>query len=251
MRIKKIPKHNFILTSCDTDSIAFCKEDQSEITKKEQEDLLNEINSLMNEGISFAHDGFFSKVIIFKAKNYILYDPTNKDPKKVIQTKGSSLKATTLEPKLKEFLNNSISLLLKEKEYKDKILNNYKELAFECIKDSLDIDKWCFRKGLTSKSLDSKTTNTTALKIQAALEQDEDNEDGYEVMDRVFMYFDKDMNLKLTKFYNNDHNKEKMLEKLYKTGIRLEEIIGKGFFLNYSLKKNYKLLQQENIVNLF
>lgn len=251
MKLKKIPKHSFKIAGGDTDAIFFCKEDNSIMTKEEQTYLLNEINSLMDDGIKFAHDGYFETAIIFKAKNYIMYDPTNKDPKKVLQTKGSSLKATTLEPKLKEFLNNSISLLLKEKEYKDKILNNYKELAFECIKDSLDIDKWCFRKGLTSKSLDSKTTNTTALKIQAALEQDEDNEDGYEVMDRVFMYFDKDMNLKLTKFYNNDHNKEKMLEKLYKTGIRLEEIIGKGFFLNYSLKKNYKLLQQENIVNLF
>lgn len=251
MKIKKIPKHNFILTNADTDSISFCKEDQSPIDKEEQKVLLNEINSLMDDGISFANDGFFETMIVFKAKNYILYDPTNKDPKKAIKTKGSSLKATTLEPKLKDFLNNSISLILKEKEYKEKILNNYKELAFECIKDSLDIDKWCFRKGLTSKSLDSKTTNTTALKIQAALEQDEDNEDGYEVMDRVFMYFDKDMNLKLTKFYNDDHNKEKMLEKLYKTGVRLEEILGKGFFLNYSLKKNYKLLKQENVVNLF
>lgn len=250
MKLKKIPKHTFIITCADTDSIAFCKEDETSMTKEEQTYLLNEINSLMEDGIKFAHDGIFSTAIIFKAKNYILYDPTNKDPKKQTKTKGSSLKGTTLEPVFKRFLDDSIQSILTKNDYKEQILNNYKALAFECIKDTLDIDKWCFRKGLTSKSLDSKTTNTTALKIQAALEQDEDNEDGYEVMDRVFMYFDKDMNLKLTKFYNNDHNKEKLLEKLYKTGLRLECILGKGFFLNYSLKKNYKLLNEENLVNL-
>lgn len=250
MKIKKIPKHNFILTNADTDSISFCKEDQSPIDKEEQKALLNEINSLMDDGISFANDGFFETMIVFKAKNYILYDPTNKDPKKQTKTKGSSLKGTTLEPVFKRFLDDSIQSILTKNDYKEQILNNYKALAFECIKESIDITQFCFRKGLTSKSLDSKTTNTTALKIQAALEQDEDNEDGYEVMDRVFMYFDKDMNLKLTKFYNNDHNKEKMLEKLYKTGLRLECILGKGFFLNYSLKKNYKLLNEENLVNL-
>lgn len=251
MKLKKVPKHNFFLINADTDSISFCKEDQSEITKKEQEDLLNEINSLMDEGISFAHDGIFSKAIIFKAKNYIMYDPTNKDPKKQTKTKGSSLKGTTLEPVFKRFLDDSIQSILIKNDYKEEILNNYKALAFQCIKESIDINQFCFRKGLTSKSLDKNTTQTTAKKIQAALEEDNEIEEDYEIMDRVFLYFDKDMNLKLTKFYNNDHNKEKLLEKLYKTGIRLEEILGKGFFLNYSLKKNYKLLQQEDVVNLF
>ena len=105
-----------------------------------------------------------------------------------------------------------------------------------------------FRKGLTNKSLDEDTKNTAALKLQAALEQDEDNEDGYNVMDRVFLYYAPDMSLKLEKHYNNDHNKVKLLEKLFKTGSRCDNILGKGFFPDYSKKRKYEeLLNRKNL----
>lgn len=248
MRIKKVPKYSFKISNLDTDSISFCKPDESEFTKDERKDLLDEINSLMDEGISFADDGYFNTVIIFKAKNYIMFDESNKDPKKQIKTKGSSFKAPTLEKALKSFLEDCIESILKKNDYKTHLLNEYEKLVDEILSDSIDISRWVFRKGLTNKSLDEGTKNTAALKIQAALEQDEDSADGYNVMDRVFLYYAPDMSLKLQKLYNNDHNKVKLLEKLFKTGSRCDNILGKGFFPDYSKKRKYEeLLIRKNL----
>jgi len=66
--------YNFILTNADTDSIMVNKPDGSEFTEQEQHDLLEELNGLFPELINFAPDGYFRKTIVFKAKNYVMFD---------------------------------------------------------------------------------------------------------------------------------------------------------------------------------
>ena len=92
----------------DTDSISFCKPDHSPFTEEEQQNLLNELNSLYPEKIKWDHDGIYDVVVIVRAKNYIL-----KKDGKVIK-KGSALKSSKTEPKMKEFINEIIEVLLEE-----------------------------------------------------------------------------------------------------------------------------------------
>ena len=246
--------HNFKLCNVDTDSILFCKQDQSPFSEEEQQQLLNEINGLMDQGIRFEHDGYFDKVIIFKAKNYILRG------KGKTKQKGSSIKAPCLELRLKVFIDSTIELMLsEEKDYKDLILLNYNNIANEIIQPTIDINQWSFRKSLTEKSLDPETLNTIAKKIQYALEEDMD--EIYELGDRVFLYFNTEEKLVLSKHYKNDHNQLRLLKKLFMTSQRFKDLLGKEFFPKYHLKTMYaKLLAQsqvsetqsgENIVDSF
>ncbi|NJO65080.1 MAG: hypothetical protein HC836_45320 [Richelia sp. RM2_1_2] len=52
--------------------------------------------------------GIFEKVIIFKAKNYILWDG------KKVKSKGSALRSGNREVALKEFINETVKILLED-----------------------------------------------------------------------------------------------------------------------------------------
>jgi hypothetical protein len=136
---------------------------------------------------------------------------------------------------------------------------NYNKIAHEIIQPTIDINQWSFRKALTEKSLDPDTLNTIAKKIQWALE--EDMNEIYELGDRVFLYFNSEEKLVLSKHYNNDHNQLRLLKKLFMTSQRFKDLLGKEFFPKYYLKTTYaNLLAQskacetqsgENIVDSF
>ena len=73
--------HDFLIANGDTDSISFTKKDHSPFSKQEQDDLLKEINSLMIDGILWAHDKIWDMIAVVGAKNYILKHCSNKDCK--------------------------------------------------------------------------------------------------------------------------------------------------------------------------
>jgi hypothetical protein len=81
-----------ILVNCDTDSISWCKEDQSPFTEDERVAILDELNSLTDDLIIWEDDGNYDCVIVVKSKNYVLYS----DGK--IKYKGSSLRDSKTEP---------------------------------------------------------------------------------------------------------------------------------------------------------
>src|ERR1044072_6629508 len=64
---------NFKVFGCDTDSIIFSKRDGSEISEQEQQSILDKVNSLFPDKIKFEDDGYYPSVIVFKAKNYVLF----------------------------------------------------------------------------------------------------------------------------------------------------------------------------------
>lgn len=117
--------HNFILTGCDTDSISFCKIDGSPFSDFEQQSLLADLNSQYPSKIRFEHDGIFETMVVLKAKNYILKSYVCKKCKKQglssceheearITKKGSSLKSSKIEPRLKDFMGEIIKILLEK-----------------------------------------------------------------------------------------------------------------------------------------
>ncbi len=222
--------HNFILGPVDTDSISFCKPNFEAFSKEEQDNLLNEINSYFPELIKYDHDGYFRTCISLKAKNYILQDFEGK-----ITYKGSALKSSKLEPALKQFLHDIIDTILTEKYEYVIIYNNYvKEIL-----NITDIKRWATKRSLTEKVLNGTRTNET--KVMYAIKDSE-----YKEGDKLFVYYDQELNLKLIENYNNDYNVTKLLKRLFDTSKVFNNILPKDTFINYSLKnKKIKQLLEE------
>jgi hypothetical protein len=219
--------NNFKLANADTDSISFYKSNQEPFTIQERQELLNDLNSKCSNGVIWEDDGYFVSVIIIKAKNYVLYDG------KSIKYKGSALKSPKLEKALNEFIHKIVESIIYEK-------NNYIEIYNEYVKeiDSVkDIHRWSSRYTISQKTLESERTNES--KIRDALEGSE-----YVEGDRIYCYFRKDDSLCLVENYKNNYNKERLYKKLHNTALRFATILDKTQFVNYSLKKSKKILEE-------
>jgi DNA polymerase, archaea type len=217
----------FKIVNADTDSISFCKNDSSEFTNIEQIELLKEINLLCPEKIIWENDGIFSKIIIVKAKNYILQTPDGK-----VKIKGSGLKATMKEKALQQFIKEVINLLLDNKQ--EELINLYNNYVHK-ICTLKDITPWCSRKTITHSVLNPERTNEQ--KVFDAINESEVQEG-----DKILVYFTKEGTIKQAKDWQNDHDPYKLLEKLFKTVSIFESVVDKKQFINYNLKKKRVLL---------
>ena len=224
--------HNFVLAVVDTDSISICKPDMSPFDEHERLNLLNEINSKFPEHIKYADDGYFEKCIVLKAKNYILYDG------KKTKIKGSALKGSTKCEKLKNFTKEVIDVMIQIDDQQEmfcclqKLYNNY----VQEIMNIKDIKPWSSRKTLSSTMTESERTNE--LKIIEALKGSP-----YTEGDRFFTFFRSDDSVCLAENFAGDYNRPRLLKNLYDTISIFKTILPiKELFLNYALKKNYKIL---------
>lgn len=219
---------NFNIANVDTDSISFCKQDQSPFTPEEQKQILEEVNAMYPEKIKWEHDGIYDTVIVVKAKNYVLYQ----DGK--IKYKGSALRAPTLESALQEFIKELINYILAKN-------TDYTELYYKYVREInniTDIKRWVTRKTISDKTMNSERANET--KVKDALKDSE-----YVEGDRAYFFFKSDDTLCLMENFTGDYNKLKMLEKLHKTAVRFESILDvKTLFPNLKLKRNQQLLQE-------
>lgn len=223
--------HNFKLVNADTDSISFCKQDGSEFSEEEQQELLAELNSNFPPTIEFEHDGLFNKLIVLKAKNYILYDGEK------IKLKGSSLKSSTMEPKLKEFNNEIINAMVFDKGGYTEIYNKYIQEALNVT----DIKPWASKKTISTKTMESERTNES--KIRDAFEGTE-----YVEGDKVYVFYKEDESLCLVENFDGEYDRKKLLQKLFKCTKRFETVLDvKLLFPNYSLIKAYKKLIEEGL----
>lgn len=219
--------NNFQITACDTDSIFFKKPDASFFSKEERQKLLNELNQLMPEKIRWELNDYFPKILTLAAKNYVMVTEDGK-----ITYKGSALKSSKTEPALKEFLYEIIQTILDEKfEYRE----IYEKYVAEIL-NVKDITRWSSRKTLTMTTYESTRANET--KIIEAIRGTE-----YKEGDKILTYFDKDGNLKLVENYKNDHDVPRLLKKLFTISKIFDSILPEDTFINYSLKKNQKLLE--------
>jgi DNA polymerase elongation subunit (family B) len=218
--------HNFIISNMDTDSISFCKPDQTPFTEEEQEELLKELNSYFPEKIKWEHDGVYQKVIILKAKNYILY----KNGKASL--KGSSLKSSKTEKALKEFMSEIINSLLQDQ-------NNLVDIYHKYIIQALnvkDINQWASKKTVTESVLNPE--RTTEQKILDALKGRH-----IQMGDKYYMYFTNDDKLKVVDEWSGDHNTKKLIQRIYNTLNIFKNVIDITQFKKYHLKN--KKIQEE------
>lgn len=224
--------HNFILNGCDTDSIMFSKKDGDAFSIEEQERLLKELNSLFEEGLSWEHDGVYPKVLYLKAKNYVMWDG------KTLKIKGSALKSSKLEPALREFLDSCIKLLVEDAP-QEQLVETYNKYIKEAM-NVTDIKRWCSKKSITDKIETSERANETKVKDAIAGTE-------YKQGDKVYLYFKEDESLGLAEHFDGVYNKNRLIEKLYKSTQVFKNIMPvKELFKNYKLKKNKKLLQDLN-----
>lgn len=222
--------NNFILVNADTDSISICKQDMSPFSDDEQQNLLKDLNKQFPEHIKFEPDGVFPVLIVLAAKNYILYDGNK------IKTKGSSLRDTKKEPALREFLDECIRILVHD-EPQEKLVETYNKYIKEAI-NVTDIKRWASKRTITAKVETSERANETKLKAAIAGTE-------YREADKVYVFFTENEQLCLAENYNGDYNKNRLVEKLFKTTQVFKNIMDtKALFLNYKLKKNKKLLEE-------
>ena len=220
--------NNYNLVGCDTDSLLICKPDQSIWTKEEQDLFLKSLNDQFPEKIHFEHDGYYPSVIVAKAKNYILWDG------KKLKVKGSAFKSATKSIALKEFMNELIQAMLNDKTNYVEIYEKYIKSLY-LIKTQDDIKKWALKKTLTDKVLESERTNES--KVRDALEGSE-----YTESDKFYVFYRSDDTLCLVENFNGDYNTKRLIKSLYDTTKTFETIIDRSMFINYSLKRNEKLL---------
>lgn len=217
----------FKLVNADTDSISFSKGDETFLTKEERVGLLNELNAMFPEKIRFEDDGYYSTLGVFGAKNYVLQSEDGK-----VKYKGSAIKATGKEKALQEFIKDIIKEILDRTCSYEQVYNKY---AKEIL-NVTDINRWASKKTVTEKVLNGTRPNETKVK-------DAINNTEYAEGDKIYTYFKEDKTLGLAENFDGKYNKEKLLEKLYKTALVFEEVIPKTTFINYKLKRSQKLLE--------
>jgi hypothetical protein len=101
----------------------------------------------------------------------------------------------------------------------------------------VDIKRWVSRKTISEKTLNPQRTNEQ--KIYDII-QDSNFSEG----DRIYCFFKPDGNLALAENFDGDYDKDKMLEKLFKTSEIFDTVLPEGIFVNYKLKRNKKALEE-------
>ncbi len=180
--------NNFTLVNCDTDSISFSKPTGEPFTADEQALLLADLNSNFPDKIKWEHDGIYERVCILKAKNYILLQ----DGK--LSKKGSALKSSKIEPRLKDFMGEIIQCLMTDR--KDDILTVYHSYVRE-IHNLTTIDGWCSKKTLTAAVMNPE--RTTEQKILDSLQGTK-----VQMGDKIYVYFGEQPGKKMTKRVKTD-----------------------------------------------
>lgn len=222
---------NMKIVNADTDSISFCKIDESNISEEEQVQLLDDLNKQYPDKIRFEDDGFFPTVCVLKAKNYVLYDG------KKIKYKGSAIKATQKEPALKEFIKVIIDSIINHKD-------DYREIYLRYVKEACnvqDIKRWASRKTISERTLNSERKNESRIK---------DAIEGTEIVegDRIHVFYKDKETLELVQNFNGVYDLDKLLQKTYDTAWTFDSVLDcEALFPNFKLKRNKKLL--EEIIN--
>lgn len=220
--------YDFIITPTDTDSISFCKKDQSIFSKTEIDNLLEEINKLSPDKILWENDGLYDVVVTIRAKNYILRQGES------IKVKGSGLKKSTSEKAIKEYFKEFINCLVYDKQ--EELVPLYNKYVKEAM-NVQDMSRWVTRKTITSKVLEGTRTNET--KVVDAIKGTD-----YKEGDRVYTFYKPDESLCLLENFDGEYDRMKLVKKIHTATKTFSTVIDIGLFTNYSLKKNKEALDK-------
>lgn len=222
-----VESNDYKVVNVDTDSFSYTT--GKRLTDEEFNSHIVEINKLFDDGIIWEDDGRYKAVLVVKAKNYALLSYSKKDKVKI---KGSALKATMKEKALVELNRNTIDLLLNGK--KDRVFDLYNIYCGEVVQDSIDISRWASKKTVTHNVLHPERPNEQ--KILDAI-GDRKVQEG----DKIRVYFISDGSIKIDEDYSNDHSKDRLLGKIYKTMKVFQTVIDIDMLPDYSLKRNLDL----------
>lgn len=227
LKSRDIPSRNFKLANLDTDSIMFCKHDETPFNLDEIIRYTEELNSLFPPTIVFEDDGYYPNVLVLKAKNYALWDG------KKIKIKGSALRDTKREKALREFISEITDDLLFGK-------NNLQNIYLKYVKEAMnvtDINRWAFKKTITASVLHPERTNEQ--KVLDALKGTE-----YSEGDKRWFFFREDETLCLVEQFDGCYDRLRLVEKVYKTLSIFDSVIDLTQFTKFHLKKNRGLLEE-------
>lgn len=252
--------NNNVIVNCDTDSIMIAKPDGSPWTKEEQQLFLDNLNAQFPEKIKFEHDGYYKAVVVIKSKNYALL---SEDSDKV-KTKGSSIRDQKKEPAMREMMDRMIDAMIFDKQ------DTLVEIYHEYIKEALnvrDIRRWSAKKTITEAVMECSNPKKTVRKQEKDIWTAVKDEPGLQQGDKVYLYpivlghdvvpggvsektgktlKDKAKEitgLKMDKRWTNDHDVEKLIDRVYATVLIFESVLDMTKFVNYGLKKNKKHLE--------
>lgn len=244
----------YIISNCDTDSISFtCGKD---LTKDDRAAILSDLNSNFPAGIRFDDDGYYPRIIILKAKNYIMYDG------KKIKLKGSSIRDQKKEAALKEMMDKMIDCLVFDKP--DNVIGIYESFIKEAYRPT-DIKRWSAKKTVTKAILNCANDSEARANERKVYDAVKDLP-GLQEGDKVYLYpcilntemvesrvlkdgtikykEVKTLGLKTAEAWNKDHDVDKLIERVVDTVDIFSNIIDTERFINYSLVKNKKNLTE-------
>jgi DNA polymerase I len=238
-----MPINNWKLVNLDTDSLSFCKNDESEFTEAEIESIQAQINQIMY--CNWEDDGYFSRVVVLKAKNYVLLPKGSTK----FKLKGSSLTDQKKEPALREFMEAVLDNLVFGK---TQLSDIYQKYVTEIMNIS-DISRWAVKKSITKKLFESTRKNETNV-VDAlgdkSLYREGDKVYIYNAVDGMRQVITKDVPqfykktglpkmernslLKLVSNYSNDFDKLHYLQRLTDTLHIFELVVDTSQFTNYN-----------------
>jgi hypothetical protein len=225
--------NTYKLLACDTDSIKLYKSDGSPLSESERSQILFTLNSLLPPPMSIDNDGYYEKVIVLKAKNYVLFgDKTT--------IKGSALKATTKEKALQKYIKEVLDII--KRGNTDELVPHYESYVKQ-IMNLRDISEWCSKKTVTKAVLSGTRTNET--RVMDAIEDVEGIQEG----DKFYVFFKTDKELCRLEDFDGIYDKKKLLGKLYNTVKVFSNVLEISQFKNYALVKNYKELTKVDFVD--
>lgn len=216
--------NNFQILNGDTDSITVFKDNFETFLLDQRKELLLDLNSKCPEGLVWEDDGYFSYVIVIRAKNYVLLNENGK-----LTIKGSALKASTKSPKMKQFIKDIINSILTEKNNYLEIYNTYAKEIVSIV----DIKPWATRKTITDKVLSGTRKNET--NVADAIVGSNLREG-----DRCHMFYKNDGTLCLAENFKEDYSQDRLYLQLYDSMCVFDTILDMSVIKNYKLKKNKK-----------
>lgn len=207
-----LEKSGSLVVEIDTDGVYF-KPPDSVDTEEAELEYIERIGSDLPEGIRLAHDGRYAAMISLKMKNYVLLDYDGK-----LIFRGSSLRSRADEPFGLDFISQASDLLLRGK--KQEVKSLYQEISRQISSGTMPLEKFARRERITEKTFSSSGKQRLAKAAASA-----------QVGDYVLVYERRDGSVALAQDYDNDEDRDYLLDKLYKFACRLREAFGDEFDL--------------------
>lgn len=254
----------FNLVNVDTDSFSITKNQVT--TKEDWSKFLSDLNEQFPKLIKWDDDGIYEKVIVIRAKNYVLV----KNGKR--KYKGSAITDQKKEPALVEMLEGMIDALLNDEKAALPII--YRTYIKEAMNIQF-INRWVTKKTVTKSVLNP--SRLTERKILNAINESIDKKivEGIQEGDKVWIYNSIDGMIQDTKkgepvFYKNgeakmvpnyilkdvrlwtrDEDKLHYVDRVYATVNILSNVLDMEQFVDYTLKMNREQLKElDKSVNL-